>query len=89
MEHINCCNLDIVQSLLFSVQRSNPDVMLEAYFEHPYSPLFFVVYLAITFYYLMNVVSYGNPSLKKKKNSKLVNQKLSLRLTVNTTCMHV
>ena len=36
---------------------SNPDVMLEAYFEHPYSPLFFVAYLAITFYYLMNVVS--------------------------------
>lgn len=39
------------------LEHSNPDVMLEAYFEHPYSPLFFVAYLAITFYYLMNVVS--------------------------------
>ena len=33
MEHINYYNVDIV---FFPVQRSNPDVMLEAYFEHPY-----------------------------------------------------
>ena len=36
---------------------SNPDVMLEVVYEHPVSVIFFVAYLVITFYYLMNVVS--------------------------------
>ena len=41
--------------------------MLEAYFEHPYSTLFFVVYLGITFYFLMNVVSIIEDNLSQSK----------------------
>ena len=47
----------IVIYINFNLICSNPDVMLEAFFEHHFSPIFFVAYLAITFYFLMNVVS--------------------------------
>lgn len=36
---------------------SNPDVMLEVFYEKHVSVIFFLAYLVITFYYLMNVVS--------------------------------
>ena len=35
---------------------SHPDVFMESYLENPVAPLFFVVYLLITFYYLSNLV---------------------------------
>ena len=65
---IECAN----HKLLHCMCCSNPDVMLEAYFEQHYSPLFFFVYLVITFYFLTNVVSYILCTLKNccKVNSK-------------------
>ena len=36
---------------------SHPDVFMESYYENSVTPLFFMVYMFITFYYFSNVVS--------------------------------
>jgi hypothetical protein len=35
---------------------SNPDIMLESYYEHPISVIYFTLYLIVTLYFLNNVV---------------------------------
>ena len=37
---------------------SNPDVMMEAYSQEKASPLFFIVYLVVTVYFISNIVSF-------------------------------
>ena len=38
---------------------SNPDVMMEAYNRGDASPIFFMVYIIITLYFITNIVSTG------------------------------
>ena len=49
-------SLSLFLSLSLSHAYSNPDVMLESYFEHPGSAIYFFLYLIVTVYFITNVV---------------------------------
>ena len=42
---------------MYLLNNSHPDVFMEAYFKSPFAPVFFMVYMFVTFYYFNNVVS--------------------------------
>lgn len=53
----NCKVNHNVYNFMYLLNDSHPDVFMEAYFKSPFAPVFFMVYMFVTFYYFNNVVS--------------------------------
>ena len=53
-----CCSLNVWNMFLFDT--SYPDVMMPSYASSRFSAAFFIVYLALVLYFLMNLVSFSS-----------------------------
>jgi two pore calcium channel protein 1 len=61
--------LSFVSLFIATTTANNPDVMMEAYSRHSASPIFFMVYLVVTLYFVTNIllaVVYSNFSEEEK-----------------------